>query len=96
MFVDGHALLEFDGKELTPDELFERRENLHRKAVRVQSNRVMRTRFVAEEWGVLVKIIYNDTLLNEAQVIRAVEDCGEQVGLCDWRPKHGRFLAEKA
>ena len=95
LFIENHATLDFDGQDLSPDELFERGENLHRKAVRVQQNKVMRTRFIAEQWGAKINLVYNDTLLNEAQVIRAIEDCGEQVGLCDWRPKYGRFLVEK-
>ena len=96
LFIEGHSVLDFDGKELTPDELFERGENLHRKAVRVQSNKVMRTRFIADQWGIKTIVAFNDTLLNKAQIIRAIEDCGEQVGLCDWRPKYGRFLVKEA
>ena len=95
LFIEGHSILDFDGKELSPDELFERGENLHRKAVKVQQNKVMRTRFIAEQWGAEIAITYNDTLLNKAAVLRAIEDCGEQVGLCDWRPKYGRFLVEE-
>lgn len=95
MFVDDHAILEFDGKELNPGQLFERGNNLHRKAVRVQANKVMRTRFIVEQWGAKVTVTFNDTLLNKTAIMRAIEDSGEQVGLCDWRPKFGRFLAKE-
>lgn len=96
MFADGHALLEFDGDELTIDELFERDQNRDCSSVRVQRNRVMRTRFRVEEWQCLVNLVYNDEMMNKAAVLQAISDAGEQIGLCDWRPKYGRFTLEEA
>ncbi|MFG6094324.1 hypothetical protein SPB21_03700 [Leptothoe sp. ISB3NOV94-8A] len=94
LFVDGHALLNFDGDDLPIDELFKRDQNRHCAAVRVQRARVMRTRSFFEDWTATIKLVYNDSMLNKPAVIRAIEDCGEQVGLCDWRPKYGRFVVE--
>lgn len=94
LFVDGHSLLDFDGAALSLDSLFERDQNRHCAAVRIGQAKVMRTRFIAEQWAATVRVKYNDTMLNRAQVMQAVQDAGEQVGLCDWRPKYGRYGAE--
>ena len=94
LFVDGHSKLNFDGDNLSIDKLFERDENRHCAAVRIGQSKVMRTRFIAEQWSTDVMIVFNDTLLNKAQVEQAVFDAGEQCGICDWRPKFGRFTAE--
>ncbi|MEM8610395.1 MAG: hypothetical protein AAGF93_00140 [Cyanobacteria bacterium P01_H01_bin.105] len=91
LFVNGHATLAFDGDDLSIDELFERDENRHCCAVRVQRNKVMRTRSIFKNWATVVDIRFDDNLLNESQVVRAAEDAGQQAGLCDWRPKFGRF-----
>jgi len=94
LFVDQHSRLEFDGMELTADELWERGDNTLTVACRVQTSKVMRTRFVAEEWSATVTVTYEDTLLNLAQVVDIIDATGSQVGLGTWRPKHGRFFAE--
>lgn len=94
LFVDQHARLEFDGMDLTADELWERGENTLTVACRVQTSKVMRTRFIAEEWAATVAVTYENTLLNLAQVIDIIDATGSQVGVGTWRPKHGRFVAE--
>ncbi|MEM6838148.1 MAG: hypothetical protein AAF609_14990 [Cyanobacteria bacterium P01_C01_bin.120] len=94
LFVDQHALLEFDGMELSADELWERGENTLTVACRVQTSKVMRTRFIAEEWAAVVTVTYEDALLNLAQVVDIVNATGSQVGVGTWRPKHGRFFGE--
>ena len=94
IYVENHAILEFDGMDLTPEELFDRDENRDCRAVRVQKNKVMRTRFIAKEWSANISVLFDDSMLNSAAVKKAVADCGYQVGLCDWRPKYGRFEAE--
>ena len=96
MFVYDHAPLEFDGCELDKNALFERDQNRHCAAVRIGQSKVMRTRSIFEDWSADVEITYNDTMLNKSQVIQSVLDAGEQVGICDWRPKFGRFHAEFA
>lgn len=94
LFADGHAELIFDGNDLTPEQLFERDQNRHCCAVRVQRNKVMRTRSIFEDWEASVKVVFDDGMLDQAQVIRAIGDAGQQVGICDWRPKYGRFEVE--
>jgi hypothetical protein len=91
MFVDGSALLEFDGDKLTLDELWDRDENRDARAVKVGTAKIIRTRFRVDEWAANVTINFEDSLMNRSEVITAVKDAGFQVGICDMRPKYGRF-----
>jgi hypothetical protein len=91
MFVDSAALLEFDGDKLTLDELFERDENRDARAVKVGQAKIIRTRFRVDEWKANVTINYEDSLMNRQEVVTAIKDSGFQVGICDMRPKFGRF-----
>ena len=58
-------------------------------------SRVMRTRPIFNNWAAVVEVEFEDSILNEEQVERWVHAAGTQVGLCDWRPRCGRFTAEK-
>jgi ribosomal protein L18E len=94
LFVADNAILEFDGSNLTIDELWERDENRFTIGVRVQRNKIMRTRFRVNQWSAIVEVVYDPKQLNKSQVVDAVKATGEQVGICDWRPKFGRFAAD--
>lgn len=94
LFIDSHSLLRFDGEELSADELWEREQNTLTVACNVQRSKIMRTRFITEEWGAEVTVTYDDGLFNLAQVIDIFEVTGLQVGIGTWRPKHGRFSVE--
>lgn len=94
LLVYNHLPLQFDGDDLGLKELWERDENRFTIGVRVQRNRVMRTRFTAEEWSLVAPIVYDDTLFNEREVKEIMEIAGTQVGLCDWRPRYGRFSVQ--
>jgi hypothetical protein len=58
-------------------------------------SRIMRTRPIFKEWAAIVEVEFEDSVINEEQVDRWVHAAGTQVGLCDWRPRCGRFTAEK-
>jgi hypothetical protein len=62
--------------------------------VRIQKNRIMRTRPIFHEWSLEFSLIYDDQQLNEKDVVGIVMVAGEN-GLCDWRPKFGRFTAQR-
>ena len=63
--------------------------------VGLNGKRVMRTRPIFRAWSVVAEVEYEDTILNLEQVNRWVQTAGVQVGLCDWRPRYGRFTVEK-
>lgn len=64
------------------------------RGVRNQQNRVMRSRPIFREWSCDISLIFNETILDPAQLKQALEAAGEQVGIGDWRPRFGRFHVE--
>lgn len=99
VFADGDGSLEFEGKpevisepELT--KLFEGGNHHITVGVKVQTARIMRTRPILRNWSTTVDLHYEDELANRAQIVQFLNDAGTQCGLCDWRPKYGRFSTQ--
>lgn len=93
-FVPRHAVLQYDGPR-DADGLWQDERFRNCVGVKVGMSRVMRTRPIFKEWSAVIEIEFEDSILNEDQVDRWVQAAGTQVGLCDWRPRCGRFTAEK-
>lgn len=97
MFVDEPMVLkDFSGRVYTREQVLEDRRYWFTTDVKIQRNSVMRTRPRFDEWKGEFVVTYNPDVLNEAQVVRAAKKAGSLVGLCDWRPKFGRFNVIKA
>jgi hypothetical protein len=94
LFVESHAPLLFDGSDLTPDELWERVDNTLTVACKVSMAKIMRTRFIANEWAADVTVTFDDGLFNPAQISEIFDAAGTQIGVGTWRPRHGRFFSE--
>jgi hypothetical protein len=94
LFVESHAALEFDGCDLTPEQLWERSENTLTVACKVSMAKIMRTRFIAHDWAADVAVTFDDSLFNPSQIADIFEASGMQIGVGTWRPRHGRFFAE--
>jgi len=84
------AKLEYDGptglEELWADERF--RLTI---GVKVGASRVMRTRPKFDEWSAVIEFDYDDAIANKTEVVEWFYRAGMEVGMCDWRPKYGRF-----
>jgi hypothetical protein len=93
MFVETSVPLLYDGPRdrdgLWADEAF----RLVVPVV-VSRARVMRTRPIFNEWALEVPVTYDDEQANKTDIVRWAENAGRQVGLCDWRPRYGRFEVE--
>ena len=59
--------------------------------VRSTGGSIMRTRPIFPEWTLDFTLAYADDVISKDEVERALSDAGRLVGLCDWRPKFGRF-----
>lgn len=90
VLVPDDALLVIDTRKPIA-ELFEDENYRDVRAVKVGQARVMRTRPIFKTWSTTFTVSFDDEQVNEAEVTRAVEDAGLRVGLCDYRPKFGRF-----
>ena len=62
------------------------------RGVGVSGSRIMRTRPIFRDWSLEFRIQYNDELLTKDQIKQILAIGGEQVGMCDYRPKFGRFV----
>lgn len=64
------------------------------RGVKVQKNRVMRTRPRFDDWACEFEITYDANVLNFDQVEQILEIMGSQRGFGDYLPKFGRFTVE--
>jgi hypothetical protein len=92
LFIDEHSPLHFNGDDLSIDEMWE--QGNHRLSMGVgmgMSGTVQRTRSIFKNWKTEFTITYDDELLDKDRILEMIKKAGEIVGICDWRPKYGRF-----
>jgi hypothetical protein len=94
LYVEGLYPLVYDGPR-DPHELFQLEDFRLTVGVRVQRNTVMRTRPIFRDWACTFTVNFEDGLLNPAEITNFLVYAGRNVGLCDWRPKFGRFEIEE-
>jgi len=89
-FVDDDPVISYDGGPLTVEQLID--SDYHRLAVpvRVGMAKVVRTRPHFHNVRFTFHVSLETSLANESQLLRWITDGLNQVGLCDWRPRHGR------
>lgn len=89
IIIPDDSPLIYDGsKDLS--ELWEDKRFRLTAGVRIKQNRIMRTRPRFDEWSAEVKVMFDPAVLNESDVKEIMQVAGN-VGVCDWRPKFGRF-----
>ena len=67
-----------------------------RKGVKVQLARIIRIRpMIPSGWWLHCTIEFDESIVNEAQVLASTQEAGSLCGIGDWRPKFGRFSVEK-
>lgn len=66
-----------------------------RKGVKVQLARIIRIRpMIPTGWTASFTLEFDETIINEKNLLQSMIDAGALVGLGDWRPKFGRFTVE--
>jgi len=99
LFFAEHAVLGFAGKpsainDQTLSQLFDSGECTHTVGVKVGMAKVMRTRPMFRNWSLKATAQFDPDVLNLRDIEEIAADAGKLVGLGDWRPKHGRFIAQ--
>lgn len=61
------------------------------RPMKVQQSRVIRTRPRFNTWNLSFRASYDENILQFNDVVEAFEYAGQYVGLCDSRPKYGKF-----
>lgn len=95
VFIDESPFIEYEGPT-DPDEMWQ--DERFRLTAGVKLNgkvRVMRTRPKFDDWSITFTVHYLTDLLDKKDVIEFSKIAGIQCGLCDWRPKFGRFIVEE-
>lgn len=67
---------------------------VHRASVKVGTSRVIRTRPIFRDWRVQADGVLDDTQLDLDQLAQIADNAGAFIGLGDWRPRFGRFVAK--
>lgn len=62
-------------------------------SVKIGQQRVMRCRPFFKDWSLEAVLYVDETQLDLPTLKRIVENAGKFVGLGDWRPRYGRYIA---
>lgn len=55
--------------------------------------KILRTRPRFDQWNITFNLRYDENKIDIETIIAALEYAGSYVGLCDSRPKYGKFVA---
>lgn len=76
------------------EKLWEKDEFRDVRGVVISRARVMKCRPKFNDWSADFSVAFHGDVVSESDIIQAMEDAGEFVGLCDYRPRFGRFECE--
>lgn len=80
----------YDGPK-TPEGLFRDKNFVDSRLVKVGQARVLRTRPIFKDWACEFIVNFLPSQLNERDIELFIDTAGIEVGLCDYRPRFGRF-----
>jgi len=81
------------GENLTKEQLIKNYEYRDTRVMTVMRARILRTRPRFDQWNITFNLMYDETKIDVGTIQNAVEYAGKYVGLCDSRPKYGKFVA---
>ena len=90
---DGVWPIEYEGPK-DPEKLWLDERFRDIRPVKVGQARVMRMRPRFNAWALTFSLMYQDEVVNKAGLEKWLRDAGQLVGLCDFRPRFGRFEVE--
>lgn len=99
MIVPDDCLLDFEDKDCPPDALFEN-EELRSKYVDIRDGVIMRARVPVcrsffPKWKTVLTIWFDETQLNEDDIIRITDIAGKRYGVGTYRKLYGKFEITK-
>lgn len=80
-------------EKLSKAELISKPEYRDVRVMTVQRSKILRTRPRFDKWTITFNLRYDETKIDIYTIQQAVEYAGSYVGLCDSRPKYGKFTA---
>lgn len=74
-----------------PDKLFADKSFVDMRSVKVGTSKVLRCRPIFRQWQCAFTLLYEESVLQRADIDRVVSDTGSMIGIGDYRPRFGRF-----
>lgn len=90
--IENEVPLQYKGPR-DPEALFEAG-FIDVRGVKVSMAKLMRCRPKFNEWAAEFTVAYNEDVLNVEELKKAIQDAGTLIGVCDYRPRFGKFTAE--
>lgn len=90
LVMTDRAKLLYDGPS-TPEKLWDDTRFIDCRGVKVGAAKIMRYRPIFLEWAAEIDIAFNSEILDEREIKKALEDAGALIGVCEYRPRFGRF-----
>lgn len=81
------------GEKLTKEQLIADYKYRDTRAVGVNRSSVPRTRPRFETWKIEFVLRYDEERIDFETIMNSMDFAGQYVGLCDYRPKYGKFVA---
>lgn len=81
------------GEELTLDQLRADYQYRDCRVMNVQRAKILRTRPRFDTWSVTFNLAYDENMIDLETIAQVMDYCGQYIGLCDSRPKYGKFAA---
>lgn len=81
------------GENLTKEQLIANYEYRDTRVMTVMRAKILRTRPRFDQWQIIFNMQYDENKIDIDTIVNAMEYAGQYVGLCDSRPKYGKFVA---
>lgn len=94
VWVPEDAILAYDGPR-DIERLYEMSQFVDCRPARVGQSRVMRTRPRFDNWATSVTVHFDPRQVDSRTLDAAFNNLGQSVGVCDNRPRYGRFVVTK-
>jgi len=90
LVITDKAALMFKGPS-TPEALWEDQRFVDCRGVKVGQAKIMRYRPIFLEWECQLEVAINSDVLDLQEARKAIDDAGKLIGVCEYRPRFGRF-----
>lgn len=90
MVFENKVKLLHDGPSV-PEQLWESPAHVDCRGVRVSMAKLMRYRPIFLNWAAELSVMINTDVLDLGEAKRAIDDAGSLIGVCEYRPRFGRF-----
>ena len=89
------SILDFKDKDKTPQELFDLGIYVDVRAVGIMKAKVTTTRAIIPQWSTTIECYYDESQLDEKDILEVIEVAGLRYGIGTYRRLYGRYEVEK-